>query len=272
MLARQLAKRVVDGRNVASTPTLIYFLTKRPASISTMFVRKSLCRTSALIASGTSRYVKIARSLSSYPSHEVVAMPALSPTMEAGTIAKWLVKVGDSITPGTALAEIETDKATMAFEAQDEFYIAKLLVEAGSEVRVGQPIFVSVESESSVGTFSDFKVSESAAASTPAPAATTPKPAEVPTPPLAPRLATAPQAAPVQQAAPAKPAATPATTPAPAAKAPAAAPSQGATAPSSGFYGARWGQGVKKSALLGKLSAQQAKYIELYGRSAQKPL
>ena len=64
----------------------------------------------------------------------VVAMPALSPTMTSGTIGKWLVNVGDRIAPGDAMAEIETDKASMAFEAQDEFYIAKLVIEAGKEV------------------------------------------------------------------------------------------------------------------------------------------
>ena len=65
----------------------------------------------------------------------VVAMPALSPTMASGTIGKWLVNVGDRIAPGDAMAEIETDKASMAFEAQDEFYIAKLIIEPGKEVR-----------------------------------------------------------------------------------------------------------------------------------------
>ena len=55
-------------------------------------------------------------------------MPALSPTMEEGTLAKWLVKVGDSVSSGDLLAEIETDKATMEFEAIDEGVILELLV------------------------------------------------------------------------------------------------------------------------------------------------
>ena len=68
-------------------------------------------------------------------------MPALSPTMEQGTLAKWLVKEGDDVKSGDILAEIETDKATMEFEAVDEGKIAKILVPEGSEgVKVGQPI------------------------------------------------------------------------------------------------------------------------------------
>jgi pyruvate dehydrogenase E1 component beta subunit len=68
-------------------------------------------------------------------------MPALSPTMEEGTLAKWLVKEGDDVKSGDILAEIETDKATMEFEAVDEGKIAKILVPAGTDgVKVGQPI------------------------------------------------------------------------------------------------------------------------------------
>src|SRR5438309_4613566 len=68
-------------------------------------------------------------------------MPALSPTMEEGTLAKWLVKEGDDVKSGDILAEIETDKATMEFEAVDEGRIAKILVPEGTDgVKVGQPI------------------------------------------------------------------------------------------------------------------------------------
>ena len=68
-------------------------------------------------------------------------MPALSPTMEEGTLAKWLVKEGDSVAAGDLLAEIETDKATMEFEAVDEGTIAKILVAEGTdEVKVGTVI------------------------------------------------------------------------------------------------------------------------------------
>ncbi|MFL6740633.1 MAG: pyruvate dehydrogenase complex E1 component subunit beta, partial [Sphingomicrobium sp.] len=68
-------------------------------------------------------------------------MPALSPTMEEGTLAKWLVKEGDAVKSGDILAEIETDKATMEFEAVDEGTISKILVPEGTDgVKVGQPI------------------------------------------------------------------------------------------------------------------------------------
>ena len=70
-----------------------------------------------------------------------IRMPALSPTMEEGTLARWLVKVGDAIAAGDVMAEIETDKATMEFEAVDEGVIAEILVPEGSEgVKVGEVI------------------------------------------------------------------------------------------------------------------------------------
>ena len=75
-----------------------------------------------------------------------ILMPALSPTMEEGTLAKWLVKAGDKVKSGQIIAEIETDKATMEFEAVDEGIISQLLVAAGTAgVRVNTPIAVIVE-------------------------------------------------------------------------------------------------------------------------------
>src|SRR6201990_511200 len=70
-----------------------------------------------------------------------ILMPALSPTMEEGKLSKWLVKEGDVVKSGTILAEIETDKATMEFEAVDEGKIGKILVAEGTEgVKVNSPI------------------------------------------------------------------------------------------------------------------------------------
>ncbi|SMF73205.1 pyruvate dehydrogenase complex E1 component subunit beta [Allosphingosinicella indica] len=70
-------------------------------------------------------------------------MPALSPTMEEGTLAKWLVKEGDSVASGDVIAEIETDKATMEFEAVDEGTVAKILIPEGSDgVKVGEVIAI----------------------------------------------------------------------------------------------------------------------------------
>jgi len=70
-----------------------------------------------------------------------ILMPALSPTMEEGTLAKWMVKEGDVVAAGDIIAEIETDKATMEFEAVDEGIIGQIIVAEGSEnVKVNSPI------------------------------------------------------------------------------------------------------------------------------------
>src|SRR5215469_10172148 len=80
-----------------------------------------------------------------------ILMPALSPTMEEGKLAKWLVKEGDEVHSGDILAEIETDKATMEFEAVDEGRIGKILVPEGTEgVKVNQPIAELVQPNGSV--------------------------------------------------------------------------------------------------------------------------
>ena len=75
-----------------------------------------------------------------------ILMPALSPTMEEGTLAKWLVKEGDSVSSGQVIAEIETDKATMEFEAVDEGTVGRILITEGTEgVKVNTPIAVLLE-------------------------------------------------------------------------------------------------------------------------------
>jgi len=106
-----------------------------------------------------------------------ILMPALSPTMEEGTLAKWLVKEGDTVSSGDLLAEIETDKATMEFEAVDEGTIGKLLVAEGTEgVKVNTPIAVILaEGESA----SDIGASKPAAQAKPEPEAA---PAKEPAP------------------------------------------------------------------------------------------
>ncbi|AUQ74186.1 pyruvate dehydrogenase complex dihydrolipoamide acetyltransferase [Phaeobacter sp. BS52] len=102
-----------------------------------------------------------------------ILMPALSPTMEEGTLAKWLVKEGDTVASGDLLAEIETDKATMEFEAVDEGTIGKILIPEGSEgVKVNSPIAVLLEdgeSADDIGATPDAPAS--AADEAPAPAA-----------------------------------------------------------------------------------------------------
>ena len=95
-----------------------------------------------------------------------IKMPALSPTMEEGTLAKWLVKVGDTVSSGDIMAEIETDKATMEFEAVDEGVITSITVAAGSEgVKVGTVI------ATIAGEDEDASAAPVAKAATPAPAA-----------------------------------------------------------------------------------------------------
>eukprot|EP00339_Tiarina_fusa_P009344 CAMPEP_0117085942 /NCGR_PEP_ID=MMETSP0472-20121206/60364_1 /TAXON_ID=693140 ORGANISM="Tiarina fusus, Strain LIS" /NCGR_SAMPLE_ID=MMETSP0472 /ASSEMBLY_ACC=CAM_ASM_000603 /LENGTH=469 /DNA_ID=CAMNT_0004815299 /DNA_START=151 /DNA_END=1561 /DNA_ORIENTATION=+ len=128
----------------------------------------------------------IARSwFSSYPPHELVGLPSLSPTMEAGTIASWTRDEGDSFGPGDVLCSIETDKATVDFEAQDDGFVAKILRQAGSdEIPCGQPILITVEDEGDIAAFKDY-VLEETAAPTPAgaaPAAPTPAAPAAPTP------------------------------------------------------------------------------------------
>src|SRR5437868_14443712 len=130
-------------------------------------------------------------------------MPALSPTMEEGTLAKWLVKEGDDVKSGDILAEIETDKATMEFEAVDEGRIAKILVAEGTDgVKVGAPIAILAAEGESVDTSAAPKPDTAA----PAP----PKAAPEPKADATPRTAAPPPQAPVETpAAPPQPAAAP---------------------------------------------------------------
>ncbi|MEM9393256.1 MAG: pyruvate dehydrogenase complex dihydrolipoamide acetyltransferase [Pseudomonadota bacterium] len=117
-----------------------------------------------------------------------ILMPALSPTMEDGTLAKWLVKEGDTVSSGDLLAEIETDKATMEFEAVDEGVIGKILIREGTEgVKVNDAIAILLEEGE--------ELSDAPAAAPPAqPAASTPVPEEpseaAPTPVSSPVLPT----------------------------------------------------------------------------------
>ena len=133
-------------------------------------------------------------------------MPALSPTMEEGTLAKWLVKEGDEVKSGDILAEIETDKATMEFEAVDEGTIAKILVPEGTDgVKVGAPIAILA------GEGEDVSATAPKADTAPA---EPPKAAAAPAPKAdeTPKAAAAPAQAPVETpAAPPQPAATPRT-------------------------------------------------------------
>jgi len=186
-------------------------------------------------------------------------MPALSPTMETGILAEWYVSEGSEFSAGEPLAKIETDKASMDFEAQDEGVIAKILMEAGGDdISVGTPIMVTVEETEDVAAFADF-VAEAPAA---------PAPAEEPTVPVV-------EATPPAPATPPPEPATPVATPAPIAEPEAVAPPEmdelvAAVAP---VMSTGWGDFAKINSPISKtLSLSQKEYIEKYGTTGQVPL
>merc|ERR1719285_1251004 len=146
------------------------------------------------------------RCYSSHPPHVKVTLPALSPTMEMGSIVTWEKKEGDKVSEGDLLCEIETDKATMGFETPEEGYLAKIFIEAGTrDIPIGKLLCIIVEEQEDVAKFADFdagSVSEAAAPAPPAPAAPAPAAAAPAPPPPAPVAAPAPAATPVQRSAP----------------------------------------------------------------------
>ncbi|KAM6907739.1 dihydrolipoyllysine-residue acetyltransferase component of pyruvate dehydrogenase complex, mitochondrial [Xenentodon cancila] len=134
---------------------------------------------------------------SSYPAHMKIALPALSPTMTMGTVQRWEKKVGEKLSEGDLLAEIETDKATIGFEVQEEGYLAKVLVEEGTrDVPLGAPLCIIVEKESDIAAFKDYVETGVVEVSTPPPP---------PAPAAAPAVAAAPSAAAPGPAPPAAP-------------------------------------------------------------------
>ncbi len=133
-------------------------------------------------------------------------MPALSPTMEEGTLAKWLVKEGDKVESGDILAEIETDKATMEFEAVDEGTIAKILVPEGTDgVKVGAPIAIMAGEGEDASAAAGAAPKADTAPPAPPKAPAAPKPDETPKAPPAPAAVETPPA-PAAPAAPTPPA------------------------------------------------------------------
>ncbi|XP_026843320.1 dihydrolipoyllysine-residue acetyltransferase component of pyruvate dehydrogenase complex, mitochondrial isoform X2 [Drosophila persimilis] len=139
-----------------------------------------------------------ARNYASLPEHLRVPLPALSPTMERGSIVSWEKKEGDKLNEGDLLCEIETDKATMGFETPEEGYLAKILIPGGTkDVPIGQLLCIIVNDQASVAAFKDFKDDAPAAAPAPAAAAAPPPPAAAaPAPVAAPPPAAAPAPAP----------------------------------------------------------------------------
>ncbi|KAI8802099.1 2-oxoacid dehydrogenases acyltransferase-domain-containing protein [Cladochytrium replicatum] len=120
--------------------------------------------------------------LAALPPHTIVSMPALSPTMTQGNIGKWQKKIGDQINPGDILCEIETDKAQMDFECQEEGYLAQILIQSGEkDVPVNKPIAVFVESQDLVSAFANFTAAD-AGGTVAAPSLTANTPASTPAP------------------------------------------------------------------------------------------
>merc|ERR1711936_1116809 len=139
----------------------------------------------SLLGLTTARYASSGADL---PSHELVKLPALSPTVEQGTIVTWEKKVGDQLSEGDLLCEIETDKATMGFETPEEGFLAKILISAGTkDIPIGKPLCIIVQDVGDISKFESYEPSvvESEAPSAPPPAtpvAPPPPQAAAPTP------------------------------------------------------------------------------------------
>ncbi|XP_043532611.1 dihydrolipoyllysine-residue acetyltransferase component of pyruvate dehydrogenase complex, mitochondrial isoform X2 [Chiloscyllium plagiosum] len=128
-----------------------------------------------------------ARRWYSLPPHQLVALPALSPTMQMGTIARWEKKEGDKINEGDLIAEVETDKATVGFESLEECYMAKILMPAGTrDVALGTIICITVDKPEDIEAFKDYTPEAAAAASGPPPPAAAAPPSTPSAPPKAP--------------------------------------------------------------------------------------
>lgn len=227
-----------------------------------LFLSPSLC-TAYLPTSHCQRALRPASirffSADDLPYHIVMGMPALSPTMETGTLSSWSLKEGDSFIAGDVLAKIETDKASIDLEAQDDGCIAKLLIPDGSEdVPVGAPILITVEDPDDAAAFANYESPEAA----PEPVAEAAAPAAPPSPP------TPEPAAPPPTPPPAAPAAAPPAPPAP--EPVAAAPPAMTSAPT---MGPAWGSSARVTSPIAKtLAASQQAYVEKYGTAGQIPL
>lgn len=162
-----------------------------------MLSRTVLKKASLFAKNNNATKLAVLRMYASYPPHNIIGMPALSPTMTQGGLAVWSKQIGDHLEPGCVLAEVETDKAQMDFEFQEEGYLAKVLVPEGSkDIPVNTPIAVYVEEEADVAAFKDFTVSDAGvkkeAPKEEAPKKEAPKEAPASTPAPAKKAASAP--------------------------------------------------------------------------------
>merc|ERR1719321_1601135 len=161
MLGARLLRGARGARGALQRTTPVAAAARRPLSLPAH--RGVNLRRAAPVATVAKRHLSL-------PPHSVVSVPALSPTMETGTIARWHVAEGDAFGAGDSIAEVETDKASMEWEMQDDGVVAKHLVAPGTEVAVGTPAVVLVEDAADVGAFADFEAPAGAVAA-PAPVA-----------------------------------------------------------------------------------------------------
>lgn len=132
---------------------------------------RTLVQRASLLAQSNNTYARLAilRTYASFPPHTVIGMPALSPTMTQGGLAVWSKQVGDRLEPGCVLAEVETDKAQMEFEFQEDGFLAKILVPEGTkDIPINTPLAVYVEEEGDVGAFENFTAADAGGAPKPA--------------------------------------------------------------------------------------------------------
>ncbi|CAI5745072.1 unnamed protein product [Peronospora destructor] len=209
----------------------------------------------------------VVRCFSSYPPHEVVGLPSLSPTMDTGNMSKWNKKEGDEISAGDIVCEIETDKAVVDYEATDDMFLAKILIPEGAEnIPVGQPMMVVCEEEESIAAFKDFKLEDAPAA----PAS--PVVSDDVSVSSKAQESVIPQDSLVDVPTAEKTVTTPAVPAAPVAKA-APAPKEAAPAPATNaVFEGKWGFGMKKSAISTSLIKKQQAYIALYGITGMTPV
>jgi pyruvate dehydrogenase E2 component (dihydrolipoamide acetyltransferase) len=196
--------------------------------------------------------------------------------MVSGTVSEWKIEEGSAFQAGDSIAEIQTDKASIAFEAQDDGYIAKHLVTAGTEVNVGEPIMVTVEDEEYVKAFADFVLP------LPSVAATTKSQQEVPkgeTPKVTVTIPPPQVLPPAVSAATASP--PPSLASAPSVSVPPPSPPNApsisllnniATSSLAVSSTPSWGKLAKSSPIAKILRASQQTYIDTYGLTGQKPL
>ncbi|KYQ52819.1 Dihydrolipoyllysine-residue acetyltransferase [Trachymyrmex zeteki] len=140
-----MAKIIVpEGTKDIKVGTLIALTVEADEDWKTVEMPAGLAKASSAAPSSTETTPSVTKT-EPPPGQQNIAMPALSPTMTTGTIVKWLKQEGDEIQPGDALADIQTDKAVMSFELEEEGVLAKILIPEGSQVQIGQLIAVVVE-------------------------------------------------------------------------------------------------------------------------------